>query len=124
MTTTARMAAFGAVVTLVASMVAGACESSGSGNTCFPPEHGPSDTSCADFTVGLSCPVSLSPFYTCVCTTVASDDAGSGDAGSSGSGQEWVCSPADTGGGGSGSGGMGGMGGMGSGGTTGDASAE
>jgi hypothetical protein len=99
---------FGAAIALVAGALAGACESSGGGAACFPPEHGPDDPSCAAFTVGLSCPVDVAPWYTCVCTA-------------SGSTQTWVCSPAvtTTGNGGAGSGG-----GSGSGGSTADASSE
>jgi hypothetical protein len=113
---------FGAVIALVAGALAltGACESSGGGAACFPPEHGPSDPSCAAFSVGLSCPVDLAPWYTCVCTAA-------------GSTQTWVCAPAGSGNGGSGSGGSGnggsgnggsGSGGGGSGGSTADASSE
>jgi hypothetical protein len=87
----------GALLALVASVVSAACDSSSGGSSCFPPEHGPADTSCAGFDLGLSCPVGVTPFYTCTCTK-------------SGSAQSWVCAPAG-GGGGAGTGGSAGSGG-------------
>jgi hypothetical protein len=91
---TAKRMLVGAILALSASWLAAACDSNGGGSTCFPPEHGPADTSCAGFDVTLTCPVSLGPYYTCTCTL-------------SGSAQNWVCSPAGSGGGGGGSGGAG-----------------
>jgi hypothetical protein len=87
---------FSASLALVA---AAACTSAGGGATCFPPEHGPSDVSCAAFSLGLMCPVDVQPgFYSCTCTAA---DAG----------QTWICTPTDApgsgGGGGSGAGGAG-----------------
>jgi hypothetical protein len=85
-------------------LVAAACESSGGGGDCFPPEHGPSSPSCAGYDVGLVCPVGTSAWYTCLCTQGGSD-----------AGQTWVCAPAGSsltgGGGGSGGSGGGGAGG-------------
>ncbi len=73
----------GAVLALAACVLAMACDSDGGGSTCFSPVKGPSDTSCAGFDADLSCPVDLSPWYTCVCTQT-------------GSTKTWVCSPADS----------------------------
>jgi hypothetical protein len=108
----------GAAAAITAGALVPACESSGGGADCFPAEHGPSDPSCTGYSLGLRCPVSITPFYTCVCTAGGPDagaDAGSGPA------QTWVCAPA----GATGTGGGGGGGGSGgSTGSTGDASAE
>jgi hypothetical protein len=82
-----------------------ACSSStGSGSDCFSPVEGPSGPSCAGFTVGLSCPVDLQPYYSCVCTATSKTD------------QEWVCMPSGTGGASGGASGSGGSGGLGTGG--------
>ncbi len=121
---TARWIGIGLGVALLACWLAVACESSGGGSTCFPAEHGPSDPSCAGFDLGLTCPVDLTPWYSCTCTAA---DAGA---------QAWMCGMAgatDTGGMGTGGMGTGGMGAggqvpMGSGGggsaTTGDAGSD
>ena len=106
----------GATVALAAGALAGACESSGGGSDCFPPEHGPNGPSCTSFDVGLICPVDLASWYTCTCTA-GGPDAGA-DAGN-GATQTWVCMPT---GGGSGGGGSGGS--TGSGGSPADASAD
>jgi hypothetical protein len=95
----------GAALALTGLALASACGPNGEGTSCFAPEHGPSDPSCADFTVGLTCPVDLQPWYSCTCT--AADG-----------GQSWVCAPANAGSGGaSGMGGGGGGAGMGGSGT-------
>ena len=97
----------GAAFALAVGLLAGACDSSGGGSTCFSPVQGPSDPSCSGFDTGLSCPVNLSAWYTCVCTGTGSD-------------RSWVCTPADS----TGTGGMGSGGATGSGGSsTGDAGA-
>ena len=82
---------------------AAACDSKGGGSSCFSPAAGPDGPSCSGFDDGLSCPVGLSPFYTCVCTST-----------------KWVCTPAGSttsgggmGGGTTGSGGSGGASGTG-----------
>ncbi len=95
----------GAILAVAACWLALACSSSGGGTSCFSPVHGPDGTSCAGFDVGLSCPVNLVPWYTCVCTQGA------------GTAQTWVCSSAGGGGGGPGTGGGGVGGGPGTGGS-------
>jgi hypothetical protein len=95
----------GVMLAASACLIAVACESSGGGGDCFPPEHGPNGPSCAGFDVGLSCPVGVTAWYSCVCTQGAGTDA---DGGAS---QAWVCVPAgSSNAGGGGSGGSGGSG--------------
>ena len=91
------------IAAAAACTIAVACESSGGGSDCFPPEHGPSSPSCAGFDLGLTCQVGTSAWYTCVCSK-----------GGTGQSQTWVCAPAGatlTGGGGSGGSGGAGTGG-------------
>jgi len=88
----------GAVLALAGCWLAAACSSSGGGSSCFSPVHGPADTSCAGFDLGLTCPVDLAPWYTCTCTP------------GSGTTQTWVCTPATSSGGGGGAGGSAGGG--------------
>src|SRR5262249_52463352 len=59
--------ALAAALTLSACLLAWACESPGGGDSCFPPEHGPPGPSCDGFTVGLVCPVGISPWCNCTC---------------------------------------------------------
>ncbi len=85
----------GAALAITASMLVWACESPGGGGDCFPPEHGPDGPSCVGFAVGLSCPVSLGPYYTCTCTKSSADTGA--DAGPP---QVWDCMMSGAGGGG------------------------
>ncbi len=103
MRVTAHHFSFVAALSLVATALWTGCEPNATGATCFAPEHGPSAVSCAGFQVGLSCPVDVQPWYSCVCTQ-------------SGSSQSWVCMPSGSGAGGAGAGGSG-AGGSGSGGS-------
>ncbi len=80
---------------------AAACDSKGGGSSCFAPADGPDGPSCSAYDEGLTCPVGVSPFYTCVCTS-----------------KTWVCTPAGAttssgGTGGAGTGGASGTGGTG-----------
>jgi hypothetical protein len=104
----------GALLTLSVCLIATACESSGGGGTCFPPEHGPSAPSCAGFDLNLSCPVDIATWYTCVCTAGGAGTGGSAGTGSGSAAQTWVCGPTGTSlGGAGGAGGSGGSGGAG-----------
>jgi hypothetical protein len=91
---TRRWMATGAGTALISCWLAAACDATGGGSTCFSPTHGPSDTSCAGFDHGLSCPVDLAPWYVCTCTASSPGGGGSGG-GSASPAWVWVCALAD-----------------------------
>jgi hypothetical protein len=93
-----------AAVAVLGGSIAAACGSdNGSAAPCFSSAMGPAEVACTTFPVGLSCPVGLTPAYTCTCTAF-------------GAARSWVCNATPDGGAGGGGTGGAGFGGRGAGG--------